>query len=55
MQAKELCQLCPLKVECLAGALNRKEEFGVWGGESLVNGVIVANKRGRGRPAKVAS
>ena len=35
--ARYICQHeCPsvTRTECLAGALERKEEFGVWGGES---------------------
>ena len=48
--AKEVCQTCPLKVECLEGALRRREPHGVWGGELFVNGVVVARKRPRGRP-----
>jgi WhiB family redox-sensing transcriptional regulator len=36
----------------LGGALDRAESFGVWGGELVVDGVIVKVKRGRGRPPK---
>ncbi len=36
--------------ECLAGALERREPWGVWGGELFVSGVVVARKRPRGRP-----
>lgn len=50
--AKSLCQACPLKVECLAGALERAEPWGVWGGEIFERGVVVARKRPRGRPRK---
>ncbi len=50
--AKALCRTCPLRVECLAGALDRQEPWGVWGGELLVAGVVVARKRPRGRPRK---
>lgn len=38
--------------ECLQSALDRQEPWGVWGGQSLVDGRIVARKRGRGRPRK---
>ena len=50
--AKALCQTCPVRAECLAGALERQEPWGVWGGQLLVSGVVVARKRPRGRPRK---
>ena len=50
--AKALCLPCPLRQACLAGALERQEPWGVWGGQLLVQGVIVARKRARGRPRK---
>ncbi len=52
--AQELCGTCPLRRECLAGAIERSEPWGVWGGRILLDGVIIAVKRGRGRPRKVA-
>ncbi|GAA0538397.1 hypothetical protein GCM10011581_05390 [Saccharopolyspora subtropica] len=51
-QAKSLCADCPIKAECLAGALSRGEPWGVWGGEIFERGVVVARKRPRGRPRK---
>lgn len=51
-EAKALCRTCPLVQGCLAGALERQEPWGVWGGEVFVDGVVVARKRGRGRPRK---
>lgn len=51
-QAKHLCGGCPLRVGCLAGAMERREPWGVWGGEIFQDGVVVASKRGRGRPRK---
>ena len=33
---------CPLRTACLAGALERQEPWGVWGGELFVQGVVVA-------------
>ena len=50
--AKELCQDCPVRMDCLAGALERREPWGVWGGQLLVQGVVVPRKRPRGRPRK---
>lgn len=50
--AKALCAHCPVKRACLAGALDRREPWGVWGGEIVQQGVILAYKRGRGRPSK---
>jgi len=51
-RAKALCAECPIRQECLAAALDRGEPWGVWGGEILERGVIVARKRPRGRPRK---
>ncbi|MGH3962571.1 MAG: WhiB family transcriptional regulator [Pseudonocardiaceae bacterium] len=31
-QAKVVCLPCPVRVRCLAEALDRRIEFGVWGG-----------------------
>lgn len=53
--AKALCGLCPARRTCLAGALARAEPWGVWGGQLLVQGEIVARKRPRGRPRKDAA
>jgi WhiB family redox-sensing transcriptional regulator len=50
--AKALCRTCPAVAQCLAGALDRREPWGVWGGELFVAGQIVARKRPRGRPRK---
>uniref|UniRef100_UPI00404B2504 WhiB family transcriptional regulator n=1 Tax=Georgenia sp. M64 TaxID=3120520 RepID=UPI00404B2504 len=51
-RAKALCRACPVREACLAGAVERAEPWGVWGGEVFVDGVVVARKRGRGRPRK---
>jgi WhiB family redox-sensing transcriptional regulator len=50
--AKALCATCPAITECLAGAVDRREPWGVWGGQLFVQGVIVPRKRPRGRPRK---
>jgi len=51
-RAKAICGKCELAASCLAGALERQEPWGVWGGELLENGRIVANKRPCGRPPR---
>lgn len=51
-RAKEICRACSEIEPCLRGALARREPCGVWGGELFANGVILANKRRRGRPRK---
>ena len=50
--AKSLCRGCPMRAPCLAGALERREPWGVWGGELFASGVVVPRKRPRGRPRK---
>jgi WhiB family redox-sensing transcriptional regulator len=50
--AKSLCGDCPLRLECLAGAVERAEPWGVWGGEIFERGAVVPRKRPRGRPRK---
>jgi len=52
--AKALCAPCPLREACLAGALDRREPWGVWGGQLVLSGVVVPRKRPRGRPRKDA-
>jgi WhiB family transcriptional regulator, redox-sensing transcriptional regulator len=51
-RAKALCAECPIRAACLAGALDREEPWGVWGGEIFERGVVVPRKRPRGRPSK---
>jgi WhiB family redox-sensing transcriptional regulator len=52
-RAKVLCADCPVRTACLAGAIERLEPWGVWGGELFEGGRIVERKRPRGRPRKV--
>ena len=51
-RAKAICSRCPLSASCLAGALERAEVDGVWGGVLLLDGVIVADRPRRGRPPR---
>ena len=50
--AKALCRTCPVREACLAGAKERREPWGVWGGELFLSGIVVPRKRPRGRPRK---
>ena len=51
-RAKQICAVCPVIEPCLEGALQRREPWGVWGGQLFLNGKILAFKRKRGRPPK---
>jgi WhiB family redox-sensing transcriptional regulator len=54
-RAKAHCRPCPASGSCLSGAVERREPFGVWGGEIFDRGSITAQKKARGRPrTKVA-
>ncbi|CAB4529398.1 unannotated protein [freshwater metagenome] len=52
--AKRLCLSCPARPKCLDAAVERKEQFGVWGGHLFVAGKIVLSKRRKGRPPRKA-
>ena len=49
---KALCRGCAARIACLAGAVERREPWGVWGGELFLRGEVVPYKRPRGRPRK---
>lgn len=51
-RAKHICSACPVQAWCLEGAVERREPWGVWGGELFVEGRVLAQKRRRGRPPK---
>lgn len=53
-RAKAICLTCVVREPCLAGAIERREPWGVWGGQLFLNGKILACKRKRGRPPKNA-
>ena len=50
--AKALCRGCPIRIVCFAGAVERREPWGVWGGELFLRGEVIPRKRPRGRPRK---
>ena len=51
-QAKTICAECPVIAPCLEGAIERREPWGVWGGQLFMNGKVLMVKRRRGRPPK---
>jgi WhiB family transcriptional regulator, redox-sensing transcriptional regulator len=51
--AKAHCQPCPVRRACLAGAVERGEPHGVWGGEIFARGTIITKKMPRGRPPSI--
>lgn len=51
--ARAICAGCPVATPCLEAALARREPWGVWGGQVLRNGRILATKRRPGRPRAV--
>jgi WhiB family redox-sensing transcriptional regulator len=51
-RAKGLCRSCPVRDQCLTGALERREPWGVWGGELFLQGAVIPRKRPPGRPRK---
>jgi hypothetical protein len=53
-RARAICSTCTVRLACLSRAVERSEPYGIWGGQMLIDGVPVADKRGRGRPPKVA-
>ena len=50
--AKAMCQGCPIRAACLESAIERREPWGVWGGQLLLQGAVIPRKRPRGRPRK---
>ena len=51
-RAKAICRSCGLADDCLGGAIDRAEVYGVWGGKLVLDGVPVQSRRKRGRPRK---
>ena len=53
---KEICNSCPVRLQCLEHAIRNNETHGVWGGLSPGDRQKIRNQRfgikGRGRPNK---
>lgn len=52
-EAKRFCQMCPVRSECLAEALDRSERYGIWGGMDFRE--RSALRRSKIRPSRAAS
>jgi len=52
--AKSRCTACVIRAQCLSGARERREPWGVWGGQLFIAGTIVQTKPQRGRPGPSA-
>ena len=50
--ARAICSLCPVKQECLDHAIENKENAGIWGGMSVRERRLEAQKRGRSFPER---
>jgi WhiB family transcriptional regulator, redox-sensing transcriptional regulator len=44
-EAKAICQRCEVRLECLEGALERRERYGVWGGLGIEQRRAILRKR----------
>ena len=50
--AKQICQRCPIKSDCLLWALERGELYGVWGGYDYDERCIIAPLKGFTSPSR---
>lgn len=53
-QAMQICRSCSHGTDCYAGALERREACGVWGGRLLRDGQVLDAVPRAGRPRKAA-
>jgi WhiB family redox-sensing transcriptional regulator len=44
--AKAICQMCPVRLECLDYAIGRNEEWGIWGGMTFTERLAEKVRRG---------
>lgn len=43
--AKQICNVCPIRVACLEQAISQAEEFGIWGGLTKSERLTIIHKR----------
>lgn len=48
--AKRVCMACDVRVECLLGAIERREQWGIWGGLNVRERRDVAKRLGMALP-----
>jgi WhiB family transcriptional regulator, redox-sensing transcriptional regulator len=53
-KAKQVCERCPVRVQCLEYALQSGQSFGVWGGASEEERRLMRRRRLRRRRAAAA-
>lgn len=46
-QAKRICRGCPARQDCLTGAIQRREQHGIWGGALFPDEVRLAQRARR--------
>jgi WhiB family redox-sensing transcriptional regulator len=46
--AKSICEVCPVKPQCLEEALDTREVYGIWGGTSAWQRRALHRQRGQG-------
>lgn len=54
VEAKQVCDRCAVRAECLEAALARRERYGVWGGMSERERRKLLARRNSGAPSAVA-
>ena len=54
-QAKQVCECCPVRVQCLEYALQSGQSFGVWGGASEEERRLMHRRRLRRRRASAVT
>lgn len=51
--AKQICAGCPVRATCLAGAIERGEQFGIWGGLTEHERAALPRPRRTRKPARI--